>query len=115
MNVNIAGVAQALCESLALARAAGISDNTYFAALARNASRSGLSDLKEPALRQRDYSPQFSLKHMAKDLRLALETAAESSLALGQTQRLKETYDRGAAAGWKDDDFIGLMRAIEKR
>jgi 3-hydroxyisobutyrate dehydrogenase-like beta-hydroxyacid dehydrogenase len=114
MNVNIAGVAQALCESLALARAAGISDNTYFAALARNASRSGLSDLKEPALRQRDYSPQFSLKHMAKDLRLALETAEEFGLSLGQTAALKKAYDRGMAAGWQDEDFIGLVRFVER-
>jgi 3-hydroxyisobutyrate dehydrogenase-like beta-hydroxyacid dehydrogenase len=115
MNVNIAGVAQSLCESLTLARAAGISDDIYFDALSRNASRSGLSDMKEPPLRRHDYSPQFSLKHMAKDLRLALETAEEFSVALGQTEHLKAAYDRAIAAGWKDDDFIGLIRLLEKR
>ena len=57
MNVNIAGVAQALCESLSLARAAGISDETYFEALSINASHCGLSDLKEPQLRGHDYRP----------------------------------------------------------
>ena len=76
MNLNLANMAQALCESLALARAAGISDDTYFKALSINAGRSGLSDLKEPKLRAHDYTPQFSLKHMGKDLRLALETAS---------------------------------------
>ncbi|MBS1197308.1 MAG: 6-phosphogluconate dehydrogenase NAD-binding [Proteobacteria bacterium] len=112
MNLNIAGVGQALCESLSLARAAGISDDVYFAALAQNVSRSGLSDLKEGKLRQRDYAPQFSLKHMGKDLRLALETAAELPLALDQTQNLLANYERGMAAGWQDDDFIGLMRLV---
>ena len=115
MNLNLANMAQALCESLALARAAGISDDTYFKALAINAGRSGLSDLKEPKLRAADYSPQFSLKHMGKDLRLALETAAEFSLTLGQTGNLKKEYEEGFAAGWQDDDFIGLMRLMEKR
>jgi len=114
MNLNIAGLAQALSESLTLCRASGISDDTYFAALARNASRSGLSDLKEPSLRKRDYSPQFSVKHMAKDLRLTLETADTLSLSLELTKRVKEIYDRGIAAGWKDDDFIGLIRLLEK-
>jgi 3-hydroxyisobutyrate dehydrogenase-like beta-hydroxyacid dehydrogenase len=113
MNMNIAGVAQSLCESLAFCRAAGIFDEVFFGALARNASRSGVSDLKEPKLRQRDYSPQFSLKHMDKDLRLALETAAELSIAPEQLRHLKALYDRGMAAGWSDDDFIGLMRLAD--
>jgi 3-hydroxyisobutyrate dehydrogenase-like beta-hydroxyacid dehydrogenase len=115
MNLNIAGVAQSLCESLTLSRAAGIPDDVYFNALDRNIAHSGVSDLKGPKLRQYDYSPQFSLKHMAKDLRLALETAAELSLSLEQTRQLKNMYDRGMAAGWSEEDFIGLMRLIDKR
>jgi 3-hydroxyisobutyrate dehydrogenase-like beta-hydroxyacid dehydrogenase len=113
MNLNMAGVAQALCESLALSRAAGVSDETFFEALSRNSSHSKVADGKGPKLRAHDYSPQFSLKHMAKDLRLALATAATLSLPLEQTARLKETYDRGVSAGWENDDFIGLIRAVE--
>jgi 3-hydroxyisobutyrate dehydrogenase-like beta-hydroxyacid dehydrogenase len=113
MNLNIAGIAQTVCESLTLCRKAGISDDVYFTALERNASRSGLSDLKAPKLRKHDYAPQFSLKHMGKDLRLALETAGELSLALEQTGNLKQhIYDKGIAAGWADDDFIGLIRLL---
>jgi 3-hydroxyisobutyrate dehydrogenase-like beta-hydroxyacid dehydrogenase len=115
MNLNIAGVAQTLCESLTLSRAAGIPDEVYFNALARNASRSGVSDLKEPKLRQRDYTPQFSLKHMAKDLRLALETADDLSVSLEQTGHLKKIYDQGMSSGWADDDFIGLMRLLDQK
>jgi 3-hydroxyisobutyrate dehydrogenase-like beta-hydroxyacid dehydrogenase len=112
MNLNIAGIAQTLCEGLTLSRRAGIADDVYFGALARNAAHSGVSDLKEPKLRGHDYSPQFSLKHMAKDLRLALETAADLSVPLEQTGNLKRLYDQGMAAGWADDDFIGLVRLL---
>lgn len=112
MNLNVAGVAQALCESLALSRAAGIPDEVFFDVLARNASRSGLSDFKGPKLRQRDYTPQFSIRNMDKDLRLALETAADLSLSIGQTEHLKKIYDQGMSAGWGDDDFIGLIRLL---
>jgi 3-hydroxyisobutyrate dehydrogenase-like beta-hydroxyacid dehydrogenase len=115
MNLNIAGIAQTLCESLELCRRAGIPDDVYFRALAPNAAHSGVSDLKEPKLRQHDYSPQFSLKNMAKDLRLALETAAELSLPLEQTGHLKSLYDQAVAAGWSNDDFIGLVRLLEKK
>lgn len=115
MNLNIAGVAQSLCESLTLCRAAGISDDVYFAALGRNVSHSGVADLKEPKLRGHDYAPQFSLKHMAKDLRLALETAGEYGVTLEQTGSLKRLYGQGLAAGWAEDDFIGLVRLLEKQ
>ncbi len=110
MNLNIALVAEALSESLALARAAGISDEIYFAALHINAGRSGLSDLKEPKFRAKDYAPQFSLKHMDKDLRLALETAGD--LHLPATQALKSLYDKGMESGLSEDDFIGLIRLL---
>ena len=112
MNLNIAGVAQSLCESLTLSRAAGISDDIYFSVLGRNISHSGVADLKEPKLRQHDYAPQFSLKHMAKDLRLALETAADNSVFLEQTGKLKDIYEQGMAAGWGGNDFIGLIRLL---
>ncbi|MDE1170184.1 MAG: NAD(P)-dependent oxidoreductase [Verrucomicrobium sp.] len=114
MNLNIAGVAEALCESLALSRAAGISDDVYFGALAQNVSQSGVAQLKQPKLRAADYAPQFSLKHMGKDLRLALETAASLSLPLEHTAHLRSLYERGLAAGWGEDDFIGLMRLLDK-
>ena len=52
---------------------------------------------------------------MAKDLRLALETATELSQPLEQTMHLKKIYDQGIAAGWSDDDFIGLMRLLVKK
>jgi len=114
MNLNIAGVAQTLCESLKLCRAAGIPDDIYFNALSRNASHSGVSDIKELKLKQRDYTPQFSLKNMLKDLRLALETAADLSVSLEQTEQLTKIYDQGISAGWSDDDFIGLIRLLDK-
>jgi 3-hydroxyisobutyrate dehydrogenase-like beta-hydroxyacid dehydrogenase len=111
MNVNIALVAQALCESLTLARAAGIPDEKYFAALKLNASNSGVAALKEPKLRSRDFAPQFSLKHMAKDLRLALATAGR--LALPQTQGVMEIYEEGLRRGWGEEDFTVLARFLE--
>jgi 3-hydroxyisobutyrate dehydrogenase-like beta-hydroxyacid dehydrogenase len=114
LNLHIAGLGQILCESLTLCRASGIPDDIYFEALVRNVAHSGLADLKQPKLRERDYSAQFALKHMDKDLRLALETAADLKLPLEQTKQLKAIYDQGMDAGWKDDDFIGLVRLLEK-
>ena len=59
MNLNIAAQMQALCEALALVRQAGVSDDTFFAAMKKNVGYSGLTALKEPKLRQGDYTPQL--------------------------------------------------------
>jgi len=112
MNLNIALVAQGLSESLTFARAAGISDDKYFEALRLNASNSGVAELKEPKLRTNDFSPQFSLKHMAKDLRLALEAAGD--LKLPHAQNVMRIYEEGLKRGWGDEDFTVLLRLLEQ-
>jgi 3-hydroxyisobutyrate dehydrogenase-like beta-hydroxyacid dehydrogenase len=110
MNLNIALMSEALGESLTLAREEGIPDAKFFDALHLNVGRSGLSDLKEPKLRAKDYAPQFSLKHMNKDLQLALETAGDLDLPAAKT--LKSFYDNGMNTGLGEDDFIGLIRLL---
>ena len=110
-NLNLALVGEALAESLTFARTAGISDDRYFSALKLNVGRSGISDLKEPKLRAGDFAPQFSLKHMGKDLRLALGSAG--AVPLPQTQALVKLYQAGIERGWGDDDFIGLIRLVQ--
>lgn len=110
MNMNIAMVSEALAESLRFARAAGIPDAVYFDALKVNAARSPMSDLKEPKLRAGDYAPQFSLKHMHKDLGLAFESLG--GLNLPQIAALKQRYDEGMARGLGDQDFSVLMKLL---
>jgi 3-hydroxyisobutyrate dehydrogenase-like beta-hydroxyacid dehydrogenase len=110
MNLNLALIMEALSESLTLARAEGISDEIFFEALHMNVGRSGLSDLKEPKLKAQDYAPQFSLKHMNKDLRLALETAGPLDLPTATT--LKSFYSSAMEEGMGEDDFIGVIRAL---
>jgi 3-hydroxyisobutyrate dehydrogenase-like beta-hydroxyacid dehydrogenase len=69
-----------------------------------------MSDLKEPKLRAADYAPQFSLKHMHKDLGLAFESM--NSLGLPQIRALKAQYDAGMAQGLGDQDFSVLMKLL---
>lgn len=114
MNLNMAGIGAILCESLSLARSAGISDEIFFQALGINAGKSGLVDIKEEKLKNHDFAPQFSVKHMAKDLKLADETAKQFNNSLPALQHLINFYDKGIAAGLGEDDFIGLGRLLSK-
>lgn len=109
-NLQIVTQLEALCEALAWCRQAGISDEVFFSALRTNAAWSGVAQLKEPKLRARDYAPQFSIKHMLKDLRLALATAP-GQLPVVETvaERLQAVQDRGGA----NDDMSALYRLLD--
>ncbi len=110
MNLNIAAQMQALSEAITMARRAGISDDVFFGALARNASQSGLAKLKEPKLRAGDFSPQFSVKHMLKDMRLASGIDGTAGFPVLGTMR-----DRLAAAeqaGLGNEDFSALIKLL---
>lgn len=106
MNMNIALVMEALSESRRFALSQGLTDDVYFEALGGNVSRSGVGDLKEPKLRSGDFSPQFSLKHMDKDLRLA--EADGKGLRLPLFQALRAVYKQGMEKGLGDSDFAVL-------
>jgi 3-hydroxyisobutyrate dehydrogenase-like beta-hydroxyacid dehydrogenase len=111
MNLNIAAQMQALSEALVLARRAGISDDVFFGAMGKNVGQSGLTKLKEPKLRAGDFTPQFSVKHMLKDMRLASRINGCEDFPVLDTVR-----DRLAAAeraGWGDEDFAALIKLFD--
>jgi 3-hydroxyisobutyrate dehydrogenase-like beta-hydroxyacid dehydrogenase len=110
MNLNIAAQMEALSEAITLARRAGISDDTFFGALEKNVSYSGLVKLKEPKLRAGDFSPQFSVKHLAKDLRLAASISGADTLPLLQTVRDRLGAAEGAQLG--DEDFAAIIKLL---
>lgn len=113
MNLQIAAISQAMTEGLALARQYDLSEGEFFSVLSANVAHSGLADLKQPKLEARDYTPQFSVKHMAKDLGLAKEAIREGDLP--QLQRTWEVYQRGLAEGLGDEDFIALEKLLRNK
>lgn len=109
LNLIAANYAEALCESLNYARKAGITDEVYFNALRPTVAWSGFAALKEPKLKTHDYSTQFSVKHMLKDMRLVL---GEGESALPLTRTLAECLKRAVDAGFAEEDFIALMKTL---
>jgi len=111
MNLNIAAQMQALSEALTLTRRAGVSDEVFFSVVARNVSYSGLTKLKEEKLRTGDFSPQFSVKHMHKDMRLASKTAAGDDFPV--LDAVREALKTAEARGMGDEDFSALIKVVE--
>jgi 3-hydroxyisobutyrate dehydrogenase-like beta-hydroxyacid dehydrogenase len=109
-NVLVGVMMQGICESLAAARHAGIPDDVYFDSLRGTALWSGLHALKEPKLRSNDFTPQFSVQHLHKDLRLAADMVGAETLPLVSVVR-----DRLAeleAEGFAEMDMSMLIRRL---
>lgn len=107
-NLLLADLNQALCESQELAARSGIDPETWFAALDLNAGKSPYGDLKKPKWLARDWSPQFSVKHMAKDVRLAQRLAATTGLELPLTAAAERTFTAAEQRGLGDSDFCAV-------
>ena len=110
MNLIIAGTYQAMAEGLQLARHSGLSDELFFQVFDKNISRSGLADLKGEKMRQQDWAPQFSVKHLHKDLHLALDLGASTGYLPPACQRIAQLYQEALEAGDGDLDFAAVMK-----
>lgn len=112
MNLNIAAQMQGLAEALTMSRRAGISDDVFFNALAQNVSYSGVTKLKEPKLRAADFAPQFSVKHLHKDLRLAATVAGCADFPV--LDAVREAMKTAEARGMGELDFAAVIKLLEE-
>jgi 3-hydroxyisobutyrate dehydrogenase-like beta-hydroxyacid dehydrogenase len=109
-NLQVAVIMEGICESLNLARQAGLPEDAFFRILDKTALWSGLHALKEPKLRGADFAPQFSIKHMLKDMRLATRMAKAGSTPLGLA--VLERLQKSAASGLEDEDMAALIKTL---
>jgi 3-hydroxyisobutyrate dehydrogenase-like beta-hydroxyacid dehydrogenase len=113
MNLMIADIYQSLAEGFHLASSHGIAPELFFTALSLNVAQSGVAQLKRDKMVSGDYSPHFSVKHMHKDLRLALDLAKEHHLNLATTQTVEKAYTSAEEQGWRDLDFSALAQLVQ--
>ena len=109
-NVLAAATVEALAETVAIVKAAGIDPAIMTAALEHHGIRSGMIDLKLPKMLSGDYEPHFSLKHMLKDVQFGLDMGVELQLDLPVTEATAQTMRVGMAQGEADLDFSCVMK-----
>jgi 3-hydroxyisobutyrate dehydrogenase-like beta-hydroxyacid dehydrogenase len=114
-NLISGAIVEALSEAVALVEASGINLTKFAEAIQFNACRSGVGDLKLPGILHRDFRPNFSLKNMLKDSRLALQLAEKASLSLPVTQAVSQMLAKGDAAGLGDQDYAVVSELLRKK
>src|SRR5947208_15124916 len=109
-NMITAASVQAAAEALALVQALGVPLEKFLEAMRANASYSGTLALKLPKMLERDFEPQFSVKHMLKDLQIASQIALSHYLDLGVTAAARDQLVEQMQWGHGDDDYSAVVR-----
>ena len=92
----------AWCEALAYARKAGLDPQAVHASISGGAAGSWAMTNLAPRALAENFAPGFYVKHILKDIRIAVESAEEMGLNVPGMRCAQELYDRVAALGWEE-------------
>lgn len=114
-NLVMCGMLTALSEGIALAAGSGLDTAQLLEVLDSGAVTNPMFRLKGPQIAaNKEFPTAFPLKHMQKDLRLALRLAEEVGQPLFATATINELYKTALAQGFGDEDFAAVSRVIRK-
>ncbi|MBW4054862.1 MAG: NAD(P)-dependent oxidoreductase [Proteobacteria bacterium] len=114
-NLVMSGMLTALCEGMALASGSGLDTAQFLDVLDSGAISNPMFRLKGPQIAaNKEFPTAFPLKHMQKDLRLALRLAEEVGQPLFVTAAVNELYKKALAEGFGEFDSAAVSRIIRK-
>jgi 3-hydroxyisobutyrate dehydrogenase-like beta-hydroxyacid dehydrogenase len=114
MNLQIALIFEGFAEALTLAAKLGVDAEQIVALIEATMVRSGVVDYKAPFVLQRDFTPNFPLRLMHKDIRLTLEAAKEARVKLPALETVGEIYEMATEEGSGDLDYAATLTLLEK-
>jgi 3-hydroxyisobutyrate dehydrogenase-like beta-hydroxyacid dehydrogenase len=114
MNLQIALIFEGFAEALTLATKLGVDPKQFLSLIEATMVKSGVVEYKGPFVLNRDFSPNFPLRLMHKDIRLALEAAKEARVKLPALETVEEVYEMATEDGHSDEDYAATLTLLEK-
>jgi 3-hydroxyisobutyrate dehydrogenase-like beta-hydroxyacid dehydrogenase len=114
MNLQIAMIYEGFAEALTLAAKLGVDAESLMPLINMSMVKSGVVEYKAPFVLQRDFSANFPLRLMRKDIRLALDAAKEARVKLPGLETVEEVYDMAVEDGHADLDYAATLMLLEK-
>ena len=114
MNLQIALIYEGFAEALTLAAKLGVDATTLIPLVQASMVRSGVVDYKAPFILKRDFSANFPLRLMHKDLRLTLDAAKEVRVKLPGLEMVEEIYEMATEDGHENLDYAATLTLLEK-
>ena len=114
MNLMIALIYEGFAEGLTLATKLGVQPEKLVELIQVSMVRSGVVDYKAPFVLQGDFSPNFPLRLMHKDIHLMLDAAKELRVKLPALETVEEIYEIATEEGYADLDFAATLALLGK-
>lgn len=114
MNLMIAMTFEGFAEGLTLAKKLGVNPEDLIGLISQTMVRSGVIDYKAPFVLKHDYSANFPLRLMHKDIHLMLDAAKEVRVKLPGIAKVDEVYEVASEEGCDDLDYAATLGLLEK-
>jgi 3-hydroxyisobutyrate dehydrogenase len=114
-NMNIVFMYEGLCESLTLAKKLGVPAEKMFELIENSMIRSGVAEYKKPFILAQDWTPNFPLKLMHKDMHLMMDAARENGVELPGLTKIDEIYEEATKDGHGDLDYAVTITLLEEK
>ncbi|WP_026464198.1 NAD(P)-dependent oxidoreductase [Adhaeribacter aquaticus] len=112
-NMLLAQAMVAFAEAFSLGTSLGISEEMLYQTLLNGPTAAPFLKLKQPKITKRDFSAEFPLAWMQKDLHLASLTAYEQKVAVPSLQITKELYALAQQSGLGEEDFSAIVKLLK--
>lgn len=114
MNLMIAVTYEGFAEALTLATRLGVNMERLLELINASMVRSGVVEYKAPFVLKRDFTPNFPLRLMHKDIHLMLDAAREARIKLPALETVEEIYEIAADEGQGELDYAATLALLEK-
>jgi 3-hydroxyisobutyrate dehydrogenase-like beta-hydroxyacid dehydrogenase len=113
-NLILGNLLQAFNEGLVLSTRAGVDPELMLDILTNSAARSAFISAKAPMVFKRDFSTNFSVKWLEKDIGLAVDLGSELGVPLLLTGLTQQLLQVAIAKGYGEQDICGSIRVLEE-
>jgi len=114
INMIMGTMMAAFGEGLTLGEKAGLNMHDILDVLDQGAVANPMFRLKGPMMAEGNFNVAFPLKHMQKDMRLALLLGDENQQALYAAGAANSSYIKAKNMGWAEEDFSAVLKAIRE-
>lgn len=115
INLMLAQTMAVFSEAIALGEAMGLDQEKVVNTLLNGATTAPFLKGKKDKILNREFSAEFPLEHMQKDLHLVSQAAYENGVAMPIANLTKEIYAQAKQNGLADADFSAISQFISAR
>jgi 3-hydroxyisobutyrate dehydrogenase len=115
VNLFLITLVTGLSEAYHFADRHGLDRRLFLDVLDAGPMASGVSRMKAPKLRERDFAVQAAAQDVLKNNRLIAEAARKTGVASPLLDVCHALFEETVSLGYGDEDMVAVLRALEAR